>query len=302
MGSALFNHSGSDPPVTSEPIHIPPDELASLIAGRHPLQVIGFDVDGVLAPIVDRADQARLLPGMTELLLVLSGLTPTAVVSGRSLSDLEDLYGFPAEVEVIGSHGLESRRHPNLILTDAETAVLQQLRACAQRSAEQAGPGAWCEHKPASVVLHTRLAAPTKTELAVAQLLDDAAGIASSHIKLGHQVVELLARQASKAVAMTDLRARHGALCMTFFGDDHTDEEVFATFGPNDISVRIGPGKTAARYFLQDPSEVLMTLTHLTELLRQDRAQPDRAQPDRAQPDRAQPDRAQPDRAQPDRA
>jgi trehalose 6-phosphate phosphatase len=271
MGPTLFDHAGGDAAVTSEPIHIPPDELASLIAGRHPLQVVGFDVDGVLAPIVDRADQARLLPGITELLLILGGLTPTAVVSGRSLSDLEDLYGFPAEVEVIGSHGLESRRQPNLILTDAETTVLQLLQACAERSAEQAGPGAWCEHKPASVVLHTRLAAPAAAELAVAQLLKDAAEIASSHIKLGHQVVELLARQASKAAAMTDLRSRHGALCMTFFGDDHTDEEVFATCGPNDISVRIGPGETAARYFLRDPSEVLKTLTHLTELLQPNR-------------------------------
>jgi trehalose 6-phosphate phosphatase len=267
MGTTLLIHLGSDATVTCEPIHIPPGELAALIASRVPMQVIGLDVDGVLAPIVERADQARLLPGIAEILKVLATHTPTAVVSGRSLSDLETLYRFPAEVEVIGSHGLESRRHPDLKLTDAEKAILQQLQACAEQAAQQAGAGAWCENKPASVVLHTRTAAPAAAEQAVAELLDAAATVTPSHIKLGHQVVELMARHTSKAEAMADLRTRHGAQCMTYFGDDHTDEEVFATFGPNDISVRIGHGDTKARYFLSSPGEVLAALAHLTELL-----------------------------------
>lgn len=257
--------------MTSEPIHIPPGELAALIASRHPLQVIGLDVDGVLAPIVERADQARLLPGISEMLQTLGCLMPTAVVSGRSLSDLEGLYRFPAEVEVIGSHGLESRSHRDVDLDSAEFAILTQLQDCATRAAALAGPGAWCEDKPASVVLHTRSADPAHAARAVAQLLKCAATITPSHLKLGHQVVELMARHTSKAEAMADLRTRHGALCMTFFGDDHTDEEVFASFGPNDISVRIGFGHTTARYFLSDPTEVLATLTHLTELLSPDR-------------------------------
>jgi trehalose 6-phosphate phosphatase len=271
MGTTLFDHFGGNASMTSEPIRIPPGELAALVASRHPLQVIGFDVDGVLAPIVERADQARLLPGITEMLQILGGLAPTAVVSGRSLSDLESLYRFPDEVEVIGSHGLESRRHPAVDLSSSEVAVLAQLQASAASAAKLAGTGAWCEHKPASVVLHTRLAAPEAAERAVAQLLTDAAAIPSSHIKRGHQVVELLARHTSKAEAMADLRNRHGAQCMTFFGDDHTDEEVFVTCGPNDISVRIGLGHTAARYFLDDPTEVLLTLTRLTALLSPDR-------------------------------
>ncbi len=42
---------------------------------------------------------------------------------------------------------------------------------------------------------------------------------------------------------MADLPKRHRAQCMAFFGDDLTDEEVFETFGANDIAVRIGEGR-----------------------------------------------------------
>lgn len=253
--------------MTVLPIPIPPRELAALIAGHHPMQVIGLDVDGVLAPIVAHADHARLLPGMTEILRTLGTLAPTAVISGRALADLEQLYEFPVEIEVIGSHGLESRLHPDLRLDPSEEAVLRDLRFCAQQAVHQAGPGAWCEHKPASVVLHTRAAAPLTAIAAVADLIERALGIEGAHIKQGHQVVELMARPTSKAIAMADLRERHGAQCMAFFGDDLTDEEVFETFGANDIAVRIGEGPTTARYHLSDPNEVQATLVHLLELL-----------------------------------
>jgi trehalose 6-phosphate phosphatase len=251
------------------PIPIPPRELAALIAGHHPMQVIGLDVDGVLAPIVAHADQARLLPGMAEILSELGSRTPIAVISGRALADLETLYRFPPQVEVIGSHGLESRLHPDLSLDPPEEALLRELRICVQGAVEQAGPGAWCEHKPASVVLHTRTAPRESAEWAMVDLIERVGDIRGAHIKQGHEVVELMARPTSKAIAMADLRERHNAQCMVFFGDDLTDEEVFATFGANDIAVRIGEGPTAARYHLSDPFEVHETLNHLNELLAQ---------------------------------
>jgi trehalose 6-phosphate phosphatase len=249
------------------PISIPPRELAGLIAAHHQMQVIGLDVDGVLAPIVEHADLAQLLPGISEVLQDVAQLTPTAVISGRALGDLDRLYRFPAEVEVIGSHGLESRLHPEIQLCQEEEQLLQQMRILAQQAAERAGSGAWVEHKPASVVLHTRSAAPQSSEVAITALLTQVATLQGAHVKKGHEVVELMARPTSKAAAMTDLRERHHAHCMVFFGDDLTDEEVFATFGANDISVRVGDGPTSARYHLTDPIEVFETLRHLLELL-----------------------------------
>ena len=60
---------------------------------QHPkarnVRLLVLDVDGVLAPIVERADQAELLPGMTETLTELAELVHLAVVSGRAVGDLE---------------------------------------------------------------------------------------------------------------------------------------------------------------------------------------------------------------------
>ena len=41
-----------------------------------------------------------------------------------------------------------------------------------------------------------------------------------------------------------------------FLGDDVTDESVFEIMSETDISVRVGPGDTAARWRLADPADV----------------------------------------------
>lgn len=253
--------------MTGLPTSIPPRELAALIAAHDRIQVIGLDVDGVLAPIVAHADEAQLLPGITDLLTHLGTHCAVAVVSGRSVADLERRYAFPHEVEVIGSHGLESRREPHLDLTPTEHAHLTALRVAVDTAVEQAGPGAWREDKPAGVVLHTRTADPARAVAALAGLRHELAAHPGTHITYGHEVMEVMVRPGSKAAAMEDLRRRHGALCITFIGDDLTDEEVFASCGPNDITVRVGEGDTRARYRLNDPTEVRAVLAHLAELL-----------------------------------
>lgn len=253
--------------MTALPTAITPRELAALIAAHDQMQVIGLDVDGVLAPIAAHADHARLLPGIAELLTRLGAARVVAVVSGRSLADLETRYSFPAEVEVIGSHGLESRRAPHLHLTPAESAHLNMLRAAVDAAVDLAGKGAWREDKPASVVLHTRLADTARATDALAGLHKEVTQLPGTHVTSGHEVMEVMVRPGSKAAAMEDLRRRHGALCITFIGDDLTDEEVFASCGPNDITVRVGEGASCARYRLVDPTEVRTALEHLEELL-----------------------------------
>ena len=83
---------------------------------------------------------------------------PIAIVSGRSVADLEHLYAFPGDVVVVGSHGLETRGGPSVELDDHERARLDTLRQLAREAEVIAGTGAWIEQKPASVVLHVRQA------------------------------------------------------------------------------------------------------------------------------------------------
>jgi trehalose 6-phosphate phosphatase len=232
--------------------------------------LVGLDVDGVLAPIVERADRAALLPGVIEALTALdrhASSISVAVVSGRAVDDLDARYGFPPEVMVVGSHGLETRDGRPLELDDHERHTLEQLTVLAEAAARDAGTGAWVEHKPASSVLHVREVDPEVSDAVVAQLTSLASMVPDAHVKHGHEVVELMARHTSKATAVAQLRRRTGAAGVVFVGDDRTDEEVFATLGPRDMAIRVGPGDTLAPDRLRDPEAVLAWLRALPDAL-----------------------------------
>jgi trehalose 6-phosphate phosphatase len=132
-----------------------------------------------------------------------------------------------------------------------------------------AGRGAWIEHKPASVVLHLREARAQPADRATHALVQAARRIDGTHVKLGHCVVEVFARSTSKATAILGLRDRLGASRVAFAGDDLTDEEVFEALESTDVTVRVGPGDTSARYRLPDPAGVLTWLEETVAALTQ---------------------------------
>ena len=150
------------------PTPITADELADAVRPALRTGLIGFDVDGVLAPIVEHADDARLTDGVRENLAALAERATIAIVSGRSLADLEARFAFPPGIHVIGSHGLEHRDAAGLALDPDEERTLEQLRILADKAVEATGDGAWVEHKPASVVVHTRAADPERAAAAAA--------------------------------------------------------------------------------------------------------------------------------------
>ena len=243
-----------------------PDAVATLAASLERPLLVGLDVDGVLAPIVAHADAAVLLPGMLEVVHDLADTVAVAVVSGRSVEDLQR-FGFPDHVEVFGLHGMERDGARAVELGDHERDRLDRLAALADDAARVAGVGAWVERKPASVVLHLREAHPDDGARSAADLHARAAEVTGVHVMPGHGVVELLARATSKARAVAELRAEIGARAVVFAGDDRTDEEVFAALGPGDCGIRVGAGETAAGHRLADPAAVLQFLRRLTTLL-----------------------------------
>jgi len=245
------------------PVELTPVQLAELLRPMLDTALIGFDVDGVLAPIVEHADDARLTDGVGASLATLSAHATIAIVSGRSLDDLERRFGFPEDVHVIGSHGLEIRGDDELALEPNEAHTLRQLALLGQKTVDAAGSGAWLETKPASVVVHTRSADPALADEAVAVVSRLAAMVPGAQVKPGHQVVELLARDASKGDALLALARRTGCSPLVFIGDDVTDEDAFVSMGDEDISVRVGGGETIARYRVCGPDDVAAALTRL---------------------------------------
>ena len=241
-----------------------PADIARLVAGCSRPMLLGLDVDGVLAPIVAHANDAVLLGGMAPAVSSVAALAGVhvAVVSGRSLAGLEQ-FGFGDDVEVIGSHGMETRDRPMDPLTDDERARLARIDDAATDAAERAGEGAWVEHKPASVVLHVRQADDDAGSAALDELADEVGGIEGVTTKAGSGVLEAFARSADKGTALVELGGGLGVATTVFVGDDVTDEEAFTRLRPADVTIKVGEDDTVARHRLRDPDAVLSFLQTL---------------------------------------
>jgi trehalose 6-phosphate phosphatase len=247
-----------------------PEEVASDVVAAidefvsAPTVLVASDFDGVLAPLIPDPMASRPLPGTIESLKGLAALPSTyaAVVSGRDLGTLTQLTGLAdSDVTRIGSHGGESSAAGAAVaLTDGQRADLDALTAELDEVAA-AHPGAGLEHKPAAVVLHTRRMAD---ESAAREAEDAALEVTARHTGLhvlhGKHVVEVSVVRADKGTALVALRDEVGADVVAYFGDDVTDEDAFRALGPDDVTVKVGRGDTAARFRVETPEDAAEVL------------------------------------------
>lgn len=185
-------------------------------AGRHPL--LGFDLDGTLAPIVADPESVAIPPTILSSLRDLARCLPVVIVSGRARKDaFQRLAGVPVR-EVYGNHGIE----PNHVTAS----LLNQVTV-------------WRD------VLRERLS--------------------SMHGKLCLNL--LPAGLAHKGNALLDAQRRLGCDSAIFFGDDLTDEDVFATCSPELVlGIRIGKQSTShTAYYLRRQKEIAFALQTLQQ-------------------------------------
>lgn len=235
--------------------------------------LVALDFDGALAPLRDDPEGSRALPEAVTALARL-GAHPgvrLALVSGRGVADLADKAEVPDGTVLVGSHGAERARwedgtlhREDLVLEPAAATLLEELRA--GLTALVAGTTARVESKPASAVLHTRGCDPDVAArlTAAALALGDRPGIDAMH---GKDVVELAVLTVTKGDALAGLRHDLGARALFYAGDDVTDERAFRTLRPEDVTVRVGPGDTAARFRVDDPDGLAAVLLRLADLL-----------------------------------
>ncbi|HEX4586126.1 MAG TPA: trehalose-phosphatase [Burkholderiaceae bacterium] len=228
--------------------------------------LLAFDFDGTLAPIVERPDDARVAPEVSERLDRLARLRPVAVVTGRSVADVSRRLGFSPRF-VVGNHGAEDpAREPG-----PETSLLDGLRAhLAAHAAGLGAAGVQVEDKRFSLSLHYRLAHDRRRAVArIRSLLRGLdPGLRTFGGKCVINVVLASAPDKGDAVAALVQRAQCGAA--VFVGDDVNDEAVFERALPNWVTVRVGRDDpaTLARFFLSDHSEMGALLDAMLGTLR----------------------------------
>ena len=247
-------------------------ELAS-DHGRRPV-LVALDFDGTLAPLQDDPSASRILPEGVDVLARLAGTdgVALALVSGRSMSDLHELAQVPSGTFLIGSHGAERARVTTwgldrdvVQLSDEQADRLASLGAEAARIA-RGRDGVWVETKPTAVVVHTRLAEDAVARPAEQEAIALGERLGSGVLH-GKDVVEISVLTASKGEALTALRDELGAPVVLYAGDDVTDEHAFTALRPDDVTVKVGTGETAARFRVDVPEEMVAALAALADAL-----------------------------------
>lgn len=219
---------------------------------------IVLDVDGTLAPIVSRPEQASVPEETRRELERLAGrYALVACVSGRTGDDARRLVGVDG-LRYVGSHGLE-------------------LAPDAARWSEEihrfASSVDWpVEDKGLTVSFHYREAADEDAALEYLQEVAERARAAGLVPRFGRKVLELRPPvKADKGTAVTTLLEEAKLRRALYAGDDTTDLDAFRALDELDVGVRIAVSSDEAPQELVDaadvvvssPAELLMVLARL---------------------------------------
>ena len=247
------------------------EKLAEKIAFA-PRVFFFFDYDGTLTPIVCKPERAVLKPSTRSVLRRLSHSrgVKIAVISGRSLKDLQSMLGPVPEIICVGNHGLEIKgagmewNHPSVAQTSK---IMARIWEGLTRNLTRV-KGMLLENKTLGISLHYRLVPEEK----VAGLYQDFQKIVAPWIRRGavsvlegKKVWEIRPRKRfwdkGKAVRwLLQKNKNEGAFLPVFFGDDRTDEDAFKVLGSSGVTIKVTENPrafSAAKYYIHSPAEVV---------------------------------------------
>ena len=214
--------------------------------------VLLLDYDGTLVPL---ADAPQLAVPDAEVLALLERLarrphTEVHVVSGRGRDVLVDWLG-RLPIALHAEHGHWSRSAAGesssreLPAAGWRAKALEILADFAERT-----PGSLVEEKPTGLAWHYRLADPEYGPLQANELKAHLSSLLSNapvELLSGNKVVELRPHGSSKGLIADGLRRRLPDALPAAFGDDRTDEDLFAALPPPALTVHVGPSPSSAR-------------------------------------------------------
>lgn len=217
-----------------------------------------LDLDGTLLEIAETPDAVGIGPDEKRLVerLVAGTGGAVAVISGRALARIDQILA-PLVLPAAGQHGAERRdakgvRHRHRFQANVLRPVAVGIRSFAAQH-----QGLVFEDKGASVALHYRKA-PQLARVAQAAVRDAAGPLGEAvEVQDGKMVVELKPAgcDKGKAIAQFMQEAPFAGRTPVFIGDDVTDEDGFRVVNrAGGHSIKVGEGRTQARWQLADPS------------------------------------------------
>lgn len=216
-----------------------------------------LDIDGTLAPIVERPEDAGVPEATREVLRSLVaryGLV--GAVTGREGSVGVTLVGVEG-IAVVGNHGLE---------------LAEGIEEWRTRLQEFARTVDWpVEDKGLSLSFHYRTAADPESARATLERIAEKARAQGLHARFGRMILEVVPPvDANKGTAVRELLARAGLTRALFAGDDTTDLDAFAAVEELEVGVKVAVESAEGPPALRERADIVVAGTDgLVDLLRQ---------------------------------
>ena len=192
------------------------------------------DIDGTISPIVDRPEEAVVLPAARQALSRLERLLEAvAVVSGRPVAEARAMVDLDG-LTYVGNHGLEiwSERGAELV-PEARPWVPRLAAVLDDVQGRYTMPGVLVENKGATASLHYRMAPdPDRARRDLLEILAKCAVTSGLRVEEGRMVINLLPPlMVTKGSAVTWLVRQHRLDRLVYLGDDVTDAHAFRALG-----------------------------------------------------------------------
>jgi trehalose-phosphatase len=210
-----------------------------------------LDFDGVLAPIVERPEDAVAPPAArAELERLVGRYALVAVVSGRAGDDVRSRVGVEGVV-CVGSHGLE-----------LEPRAERWRRVLAAFATNAAWPKRDVEVKGLAVTFHFRNRPDEDEALRELDAIAEEAACTGLTARYGRKVLEVLPPlRTNKGTAVRLLLNERGLRRALAAGDDTTDIDSFAALDGLEVAVRVAVASAEAPSARLDAADIRVDST-----------------------------------------
>ncbi len=214
-----------------------------------------LDIDGTLLALAATPAGVTVDSGLKQTLVQLRTATAGAIalISGRPIGEVDRLFA-PLRLPIAGQHGMERRDHDGVLHRYATPS--RRLDEIRNRLAPLVArhPGLLLEEKGLTLAIHYRQVPSLGGHLH--RLLREWVNSAEDlRLQPGKMVVEIIPMGRDKGSTITQFMSEtpfRGRIPV-FLGDDVTDEYGFSVVNAMaGHSIKVGPGRSAARWRLPD--------------------------------------------------
>ena len=229
-----------------------------------------LDYDGSLVPYSLDYHDAKPSKSLINLLgkLIANRANDVVIISGRSADDLDAWFG-SLSVSLVAEHGAAIKKAGNKTWQSVEKSETdwRQLLLPALEKYARLAPGARVEIKPHSLVWHYRATTPyyaQKYTVIIKRALRPILRAQGLELVQGNKILEIKNPRISKANAAKSWLERDYPFVLAI-GDDITDESLFVSLPATAYTIKVGRGRTAARFRLGSSRDIITLIRKLAK-------------------------------------